>query len=156
MDGWMDQTLTRSPCCCSLCNISRSPGCHSRPSVVPTNWPTPYLCCWLSTSLFLLIRSAFIDHETCTQVQLQTVCGPYTNCTYGIDYPVGLCKVMVRVPVGCSYLFDSIDLFASSKISFKWLVQAFFCWMLTCVYHIYWISIYWSWNLSSDVIENCQ
>ena len=47
-------------------------------------------------------------------------------------------------------------LFEVSKISFKIFVQAFFCSLLTCVYHIYWISVYWSWNLSLGVLENLQ
>ena len=42
------------------------------------------------------------------------------------------------------------------KISFKSFVQAFFCWFLTCVYHIYWINIHWYWNLSAGVIANCK
>ena len=47
-------------------------------------------------------------------------------------------------------------LFGVSKISFKIFFQAFFCWLLTCVYHIYWIRTHWYWNLSLVVIENFQ
>ena len=40
-------------------------------------------------------------------------------------------------------------------ISIKFFIQAVF-WLLTCVYHIYWMCIHWSWSLSSGVIANCQ
>ena len=43
-----------------------------------------------------------------------------------------------------------------SKKSFKLFSKSFFCWMFTCVYHIYWIIVHWYWNLSLGVIENCQ
>ena len=69
--------------------------------------------------------------------------------------PVGLWKVVVRVPVGCSYLFASIDCFSLSKPLFELFIQAFFCWFLTCLYHIYCIRFHLSWTLSSDVLENC-
>ena len=55
-----------------------------------------------------------------------------------------------------SHLFASFDYFAWSKISFKLFVQSSFCWLLTCVYHIYWISVHLSKNLSLGVLENCQ
>ena len=58
--------------------------------------------------------------------------------------------------VGCSDLFASIDCFDWSKISFKFYVKALFCWLLTCVNHIYWIRVHWSINLSTGVLENCQ
>ena len=70
--------------------------------------------------------------------------------------PAGLWKAALRVLVGWSGLFASIDNFSWSKISFKLFVQALFCWFLTSVYHIYWIHINWSWNLSLVVLENCQ
>ena len=60
------------------------------------------------------------------------------------------------VPVGCSDLFISIYWFSWSKISFKFFVKSFFCWLLTFVYHIHWISIHWSWNLYSGVLANFQ
>ena len=34
--------------------------------------------------------------------------------------------------------------------------QTSFCWLLTCVYHIYWIRVHWYWNLSLGMLENCQ
>ena len=70
--------------------------------------------------------------------------------------PSGLWKVMARVTVGCSDLFDSIYCFAWSKIYLKFFVQAFFYWLFTCKYHIYWTRVHWSWNLSLGVIANCQ
>ena len=60
---------------------------------------------------------------------------------------------MVRVPAECNLLLTLIDWFAWSKISFKLFTQTFFCWLLTSLYCIYWISIHWYWNLSSVVIE---
>ena len=42
------------------------------------------------------------------------------------------------------------------KISIKLFIKYFFCWFLTCVYHIYCIRIHWSWNLSLGVLENFQ
>ena len=39
---------------------------------------------------------------------------------------------------------------------FRFFVQAFFCCLLNFVYHIYWISVHWSWNLSSFELANCQ
>ena len=41
-------------------------------------------------------------------------------------------------------------------VSFKLFVQSIFCLFLTCMYHIYWISVHWSWKLSSGVIANRQ
>ena len=70
-----------------------------------------------------------------------------------ISSPAGFWKVMARVTVGCSDLFASIYWFAWSKISFKFFVQALFCWFLTCVYFIYCIVVHWSWNLSLSVLE---
>ena len=35
-------------------------------------------------------------------------------------------------------------------------VQYFFCWFLTCMYNIFWISVHWSWYLFSGVLANCQ
>ena len=115
-----------------------------------------YLRRWLLTCLFALIGLMFIDPETCPRVWLKIVCGPYPNRTYKFASPAGLWKAMARVPVGCSDLFASIDCFVWCKITFKFFVRAFFCLSLTCVYHIYWISVHWSWNLSSSVIANCQ
>ena len=99
-----------------------------------------------------MIGSALIDTETFHLVWLKIVSRPYPNWTYRVASPVDFGKVMVEVPVGCSDLFSSIDWFYWSKISFKFFVQSFF---LNCVYHIYWISVYWSWNLSSNVLKNC-
>ena len=39
---------------------------------------------------------------------------------------------------------------------FKFFVQYFLCLLLTCVYHIHWVEVHWSWNLSSGELENCQ
>ena len=94
----------------------------------------------------------FIDPEYWSQVWLQIFCGIYPNQTYIFDTPAGLWKVVARMPVYCSYLFDSIDCFDWYKISFDLFVQALFL-FLTCVYHIYDISIHWYWNLSLGVIE---
>ena len=62
----------------------------------------------------------------------------------------------IVVLVGFSDLFASIYCFDWSKISFELFVQAFFCWLLTCVYHIYWIRVNWSWNLTLVVLTNCM
>ena len=47
-------------------------------------------------------------------------------------------------------------LFRIFNIPFKIIIQAFLCWFLNCVHHIYWISVHWSWNLSLGVIPNFQ
>ena len=70
-------------------------------------------------------------------------------------YPTGLWKVLEMVPFGCSDLFASMYCFDWSKISFKLFVQALFCWFLTCVYFIQWISAHWSLNLSLGMLANC-
>ena len=49
-----------------------------------------------------------------------------------------------------------IDFFAWYKISFKFFVQAFFCWLLTCVYHIYCIIVNWYWKFPLGVLANSQ
>ena len=108
------------------------------------------------TCLLELIGSAFIDTETCTRAWLEIVRGMYTNRTYGFPPPSGLWKFVVRLPVGCSDLFASIDLFTWYKTSFKFFAQDLFCWLLTCVNNMFWISVHWSWNFSSGVSENCQ
>ena len=102
----------------------------------------------------MLIESAFIYSEIFPWMCLKVVCGTYSNWTYGFASPLGLWKVVERVPVECNCLFKSIGFFAWYKTSFKFLAQAYFCWLSTCVYWIYLISIHWSWNLSSIVIEN--
>ena len=112
--------------------------------------------CCLLTCLFEWIGSGFIDPETFPRVWFKIVCGPYPNRTYGFDPPVVFWKVEPRVPVGCSDLFASIDCFAWYKMYFRFFVQALFCCLLTYVYHIYWISVHWSWNLSLGVIASCQ
>ena len=43
-----------------------------------------------------------------------------------ISPPAGSCKVVVRVPVGSSYLLTSIDCFSWYNISFRFFLQAFF------------------------------
>ena len=63
---------------------------------------------------------------------------------------------MARVLVGYSEVFASIDSFAWSKISFKFFFQYLFCWLLTCVNHIYWIRVYWYLNVFSGVLSNFQ
>ena len=63
---------------------------------------------------------------------------------------------MSRVPFVCSELFTSIYWYAWSKISFNFFTEALFYWLLTCVYHIYWIIVHWSWNLYSGAIGICK
>ena len=58
------------------------------------------------------------------------------------------------MPVKCNFLLKPIDWFDLSKISLKFFTEAYFCWFLACVYWIYWISIYWSPNLSFGVFAN--
>ena len=70
--------------------------------------------------------------------------------------PCRFVKFFGKVSGWFSELFASIYCFAWSKISFKFFVQALFRWFFICVYHIYWISIYWSWNLSLSVLKNWQ
>ena len=53
-------------------------------------------------------------------------------------------------------LIHQVFFLGVSKISIKFFVEGLFCWFLTCVYHIYWISINWSWNFSLGVIGNCH
>ena len=55
-----------------------------------------------------------------------------------------------------SYLLASINFFAWNKISLKLFFQASVCWLLTFMYHIYWIVVHWSWNLSSGMIKTFQ
>ena len=110
---------------------------------------------WFLTCLFAQIGSVFIDHETCPRACLIFVFGKYSKRADRFTSSTGLCKVVLRVPVGCSYLFPSIDCFDWSKISFKFFVQALFCWLLYFVYFVYWISVHWYWNLSLGVLENC-
>ena len=71
---------------------------------------------------------------------------------YAFYFPVVLNKGVVRVLVGCNCSLTPINCFAWSKISFKLTTQAFFCWLLTCVFSIYWTSVNWYWNLSLGVI----
>ena len=84
---------------------------------------------------------------------LQIVYGIYPNRKYGFYSPVGFWNVLTRVPVMYSDFFNSIDCFAWSKTPFNLLVQRLFYWLLTCVHHIYWISVHLSWNLFSGEIE---
>ena len=86
-------------------------------------------------------------------LSLGVVIGTYANLTYVSSFPAGLWKVMARFPVGCSDMFALIYWFAWSKISFKLFIQYLLCWFLTCVYHNYWISIHWSWNVSSVCVR---
>ena len=64
---------------------------------------------------FALIRSTFIDYYTCPRVLLQTVCGMYTNWTFGFTRPSGLRKIMARVWVGHAYLPSAIDALLFTK-----------------------------------------
>ena len=89
--------------------------------------------------------------------------GVLSNCLWvvykpdiRIYFPWRFVGVFFMVSVGCSELFTSIYWFSWYKIPFNFFVQSFFCWFLTCVYHIYWINIRWSWKLSSGVLENFQ
>ena len=68
----------------------------------------------------------------------------------------GLWKVMAGVLVVCSDFFASIYWFDWSKKYFKLFIQYLFCWLPTCVYFIYYISVHWSWNLSLGTLENFQ
>ena len=83
-------------------------------------------------------------------------CGKYQNWTYIFASPTCLWKVMARVLIGSSDLFESIDCFGWSKISFEFSIQSFFCWFLTCIYCIYCISAHWYRSLSSGVLANCM
>ena len=82
--------------------------------------------------------------------------GVISNCQWDVSKPyiqispppAGFWMVVVSILVGCSDFFSTIDCFAWYKISSKLLVQDFFHYLLTCVYHIYWISVHWYWNLS--------
>ena len=67
---------------------------------------------------------------------LQIVCGTYPKQTYVFAPPVGLWKVVVRVPVRYSDLFASIYWFALYKISFKFVVKDFFvdCWLVYIIF----------------------
>ena len=111
---------------------------------------------WFFACFFGLIGSEFIDIETCTRVFLQIFCGKYLNWPYRSASLTGLCKVVTRVPVGCSNLLTSIDCFSWYKISLKFFVQAFFYWFFNAVYYIYCISTHCSLNLSSGVLEHFQ
>ena len=84
---------------------------------------------------------------------LEIFFGSYPNLTYGIYPPTGLWKFVDMVPVGYSDFLSSIDCFDWSKMSFNLFVQSLFCLLLTCVYHIYWVIIHWSWNLLSIMLE---
>ena len=68
---------------------------------------------------FALVGSLLVDPETCSWVWFQISCRPYPNWTYRFASPTVLWKVVVRVMVGCSDLFSSIDLFSWYKIPFK-------------------------------------
>ena len=46
----------------------------------------------------IFIESEFIVTENCPHVRLQIVSGPYPKWTYRFDSPVGLYKVVLRVP----------------------------------------------------------
>ena len=115
-----------------------------------------YLHIWLLTGLLTWFGLQFIDPETCPQVGYQIFYGPYPNRTYGFASPSGLWNIVARVTLWYSYLFTLIDLFYWSKISFKFFVQALFCWLLTFVYHIYWIRAHSSWTFYLGVFENYQ
>ena len=97
--------------------------------------------------------SAFIDPITCTWVCLLVVCGTYYNLTYIFVSPACLWKVMVRVPVGCPYLFKWIDCFAWYNIYIKLFSQDLFCWFLTCVYIVYLIGVHWYINFSLGAFD---
>ena len=64
---------------------------------------------------------------------LQIFSGLYPNLTLIFSYPTDLWKVVVRLLVGFSYLFESIYFFAWSKYPSSYSFKAFFCWFLNCV-----------------------
>ena len=86
------------------------------------------------------------------EIVLWVVSKPYIR----ISFPTGLWKVVAMVLVRCSDFFTLIEYFPWSKISFNLFNQILFCWLLTWSYHMNWISVHWSWNLSLCVSENCQ
>ena len=88
------------------------------------------------TCLFALIGSVFIDPKSCPWVWLKIICGTYPTWTYRFDNPVGLLKVIVRVPVGCKCLLTSIDCFYLYKISFKWFTLTFIIIVDLCILHL--------------------
>ena len=61
-----------------------------------------------------------------------------------------------KISLFSQFFIHQLLFFLVPNISFKIFVQAFFCWLLNCVHHIYWVSIHWSWNLSSCVVVNFQ
>ena len=96
-----------------------------------------------------------VDPETFTWVWLKIFLRPYPNKTFGFASPAGLWEVVVRVLVECNCFLAWIYYFNWYEISYKSFTQAYFCLFLTCLYFNYWISVHWSWNLSSVVIANC-
>ena len=80
--------------------------------------------CWLIC--IILIGSALIDPETYPQVWLQIVSGLYPNRTYGFASPVGLWKVVARVPV---FVIAPVDI--NTFIGFKSVTQVIQVW--SCV-----------------------
>ena len=80
----------------------------------------------------------------------------YPKQTYGFASPAGLWKVVTKVTVWCSDFFDSIDFFYWSKNILEVIHTSLLFLLLTCVYHIYWISVHLSWKLFLGVLENCQ
>ena len=108
--------------------------------------------------LVIIFASFIVDLFVCNNVYS----GVIKNCMWDVSQP----DIHIFFPhrfvdvggVGSDWvfrLFTSIDCFAWYKISLKFFAQNFFCWLFTCVYHIYWNSVHWSWNASSNVLSNC-
>ena len=84
-----------------------------------------------------------------------------TNCIWDVSkldirtfFSRSILKVMEMVTVRCNCFLTSTDWFAWSKISLKLFTLTWFCWFLTCVYWIYWISVHWHWHMYLGGIKN--
>ena len=111
-------------------------------------------CHLLLSCLLLLIISELIDTDIFPREWLKIVCGLYINWTHGFDSPTVLRKIVSRVMVVCNFLLMSINCFSWYKNPSKLITQCFHCWLLTFVFFVYWIRMYWSWNLSVGVNVN--
>ena len=65
--------------------------------------------------------------------------------------------VCLRLWRGCRLVVQTCSLqLIALFLSVKFFVQDFLSLLLTCVYHICWIRVHWSWNFSLGVSENFQ